>query len=164
MHLIIVQDANNVITLTGEWLCRSTCLSHASAEQRFAKSNSRLKLIPSQCSLDFSFAFASHEHGSNNNNDNHSKNKVINACAQAVSLCFSFTLRCCCCAAPSFSLMPHSLFNRHSKCVFFVLLLMRTQKMRSKRMNNQERTGIGRVFAVVVPRGLLVFSSSRIHF
>ena len=29
LHLIIVQDANNVITLTGEWLCRSTCLSHA---------------------------------------------------------------------------------------------------------------------------------------
>lgn len=57
MHLIIVQDVNNVITLTGEWLCRSTCLSHASAEQRFAKSNSRLKLIPSQCSLDFSFSF-----------------------------------------------------------------------------------------------------------
>lgn len=118
MHLIIVQDANNVITLDG-WMVMQVDM-FITCQSKGSQCNSRLKLIPfaSYTMLDFSFSLCI----------------VMNmaiiiiiiiakikwlmrlscACAQA-------SLSLWCCAAPSFSLMPHSLFNRHSKGLFCVV-------------------------------------------
>lgn len=139
MHLIIVQDANNVITLDG-WMVMQVDM-FITCQSKGSQCNSRLKLIPfaSYTMLDFSFSLCI------------VMNMVIIiiiiiakikwlmrlscACAQA-------SLSLWCCAAPSFSLMPHSLFNRHSKGLFCVVFF-NTKKMRSERMNNKKRTGIG---------------------